>query len=124
MRPWTPFSPGVDAVSLSEAAAHAPVLVVHVWAGEWNPDDRKTDALLRRLSPEFRNEVEFRSLYVEEDENRPLLAELRITAVPVLLLYTRAAAPKLLPGPHFRHGLRRVLSALVAEWHALRRRSA
>lgn len=125
MRPWTPFSSAVDGASLPEAAAHAPILVVHVWAGEFNEDDRRTDVLLRRLSLEFRGPIEFRSLYVEEEENKPLLKELRITHAPALILCTRTGLPRSLPGPHFRRELRRVFGDLVADWAAIStRRSA
>ena len=123
MRSWYPFSPGVDAASLPEAAAHAPILVVHVWA-EWNGDDRRADAQLRRLSEEFAGQIEFRSLYVDDEENRPLLSELKVMAVPTLLLFTRSGPPRLLVGPRSPRELRRLFTSLVDDWAALRERRA
>ena len=74
------------------------------------------DALLKGLSLEYRDRIEFRSLDVDDEENTELLLQNKVLTTPALLLVVRSMETRLLYGLRPGAELRRILDSLVEDW--------
>ena len=119
---WRPFSESIDEIAIPEATAHAPFLVVHLWA-DWNGYDRMMDRALKRLNLEFQGRVQFRSLDTEDPEHHDYLRRIGLLNLPSLILYARGKEPRLITGMRPIEELRKIFGSLVEDWEAVIRRA-
>ncbi|HEX7901919.1 MAG TPA: thioredoxin family protein [Planctomycetota bacterium] len=116
---WRPFSESIDEVAIPEAAAHAPILIIHAWE-DWSGVSRPLDHALKALSLEFQDRVAFRSLDTEDPENHDFLTRLKVMSLPALILYARGKEPRLIASRRSNE-LRKLLQSLVYDWEAVTR---
>ncbi|HZT44453.1 MAG TPA: thioredoxin family protein [Chthonomonadaceae bacterium] len=83
---WSPLSPAITAEELPQALARHPVVVVHIWA-IWNGHDRRMDATIQAVRPEYADRIAFYALDVNLESNWPLLRQCHVLSIPAIACF-------------------------------------
>lgn len=76
----------MSAATFPEIIASNTVVVFHVWA-EWNLHDRKMDATLQELHPEYEERIAFYALNSDDPELWDIMRRSNVQNIPALLFF-------------------------------------
>lgn len=104
-RHWSPASPEFAISDLS-----LPRLVIHFWAS-WNAVDRTMDTTLVQLIPQFKDDIEFRSVDVDRTGFREMCVDAGILNVPALGFYQSGNHMQTLIGLRLPNDLKTIIQS-------------
>jgi len=88
---WKPYTSPLPVENFSEIIARYPVVaVVHFWA-VWDRLDRRLDAILQEVHPEFDGEITFFSVDVDDEANHQLCRHVNLLNIPALVCFLHGA---------------------------------
>ena len=87
---WQPATPPVSAASFPKIIADNPVVVFHVRA-VWNRHDRKMDAVLQELRPEFNGRIAFYAINADDSELWDIMRSCKVENITALIFFVNGA---------------------------------